>query len=92
MIGSLTAGWLSNTCARKWFCIIGSIISLYYSVMSIFTENVPWFSKMRLFIGIGMGNAVNGPCYLVEYPGIFQGSKAIFFQLVQRFLLVRYMF
>ena len=43
-------------------------------------------------MGIGMGNAVNGPCYLVEYPGIFQGSKATFFQLVQRFLLVCYMF
>ena len=28
-------------------------------------------------MGITMGNAVNGTCYLVKYPVIYQRSKAI---------------
>ena len=77
VIGSVTFGWLSDKHGRKWFCVIGNIMSLYYSILAVFTENVFWFSVMRLFMGIGMGCVVNSPCYLVEYLGIYQRSKAI---------------
>ena len=75
--GSVILGWLSDKHGRKWFCVIGNIVSLYYGILAIFTENVFWFSVMRLFMGIGVGCLVNSPCYLVEYLGIYQRSKAI---------------
>ena len=75
--GSVIFGWLSDKHGRKWFCVIGNIVSLYYGILAIFTENVFWFSVTRLFMGIGMGCLVNSPCYLVEYLGIYQRSKAI---------------
>ena len=73
LTSSVTFSQLSDKHERKWFCVIGSVISLYCGLLSVFTENILWFSIMRLFVGIGMGCAINGPCYL----GIYQRSKAI---------------
>lgn len=56
-------------------------------MLSIFTENVPWFSKMRLFMGIGMGNTVNGPRYIIELYYIleFISDQKLLLQLVNVF-------
>ena len=74
---SVTFSWLSDKHGTKWFCVIGGVISLDYGILSVFPENFLWFFIMILCVGIGMGCAINGTCYLVEYLGIYQRSKAI---------------
>lgn len=36
-IGSIIVGWLSDKFGRKLMCIIGTLILLYYSKLSLFT-------------------------------------------------------
>ena len=76
-IGSIIVGWLSDKFGRKFMCIIGTLILIYYSKLSLFTDSVLWFSVSRFFVGVGSASALNGPCYLAEVLGIYQRAKAM---------------
>ena len=76
-IGSVVIGWLSDKLGRKFMCIIGTLILIYYSKLSLFTDSVLWFSVSRFFVGVGSASALNGPCYLAEVLGIYQRVKAM---------------
>ena len=39
-IGSIIIGWLSDKFGRKLMCIIGNLILLYYSKLSLFTDSI----------------------------------------------------
>ena len=76
-IGSVVIGWLSDKFGRKLMCIIGTLILIYYSKLSLFTDSILWFSISRFFVGVGSASVVNGPCYLAEVLGTNQRAKAI---------------
>ena len=66
-IVSIIIGWLSDKFGRKLMCIIGNVILLYYSKLSLFTDSILWFSVSRFFVFR----------YLAEVLGTDQRAKAI---------------
>ena len=76
-IGSMIVGWLSDKFGRKLMCIIWNLILLYYSKLSLFTDNILWFSVSQFFVGVGSASVLNGLCYLAEVLGTDNRAKAI---------------
>ena len=65
-VGEMYWGWICDIYGRRRTLITTLVLTLYFSLLSSFSNGLYFFILMRYFVGIGNAGVIFSPCFIAE--------------------------